>query len=160
MLLEASKARKGRHFQLPGGHVDAHEVQVHGEKEACRSDDLFLCASLEKADVCVRECTWAHSTTDPSTLFLCGATKAAFFGSQLCETMSSETPGSACLDNFGVQPSFLFLRLVASATYWPSSIKLKSSCSYFFAYTIAVLGNEVYQHVDWPCAHAFTISRK
>lgn len=36
LLLEATKARKGRHFQLPGGCVDAEEVEQYGEKEACR----------------------------------------------------------------------------------------------------------------------------
>mmetsp|Transcript_36095 Transcript_36095/g.84509 ORF Transcript_36095/g.84509 Transcript_36095/m.84509 type:complete len:162 (+) Transcript_36095:122-607(+) len=36
MLLEATKARKGRLFQLPGGHVDAEELAAHGEREACR----------------------------------------------------------------------------------------------------------------------------
>lgn len=37
LILEACKKRKGgRHFQLPGGHVDAHEVQNYGEVEGCR----------------------------------------------------------------------------------------------------------------------------
>jgi hypothetical protein len=36
MLLEATKARKGRHFQLPGGRVDADDIGVYGEKEAFR----------------------------------------------------------------------------------------------------------------------------
>ena len=37
LLLEANKKRKGgRHYQLPGGHVDRLEMTDHGEVEACR----------------------------------------------------------------------------------------------------------------------------
>ncbi len=37
LLLEANKKRKGgRHYQLPGGHVDRQEIADHGEVEACR----------------------------------------------------------------------------------------------------------------------------
>ncbi len=37
LLLEANKKRKGgRHYQLPGGHVDRQELADYGEVEACR----------------------------------------------------------------------------------------------------------------------------
>ena len=37
LLLEANKKSKGgRHFQLPGGHVDRQELSDFGEPEACR----------------------------------------------------------------------------------------------------------------------------
>jgi ADP-ribose pyrophosphatase YjhB (NUDIX family) len=37
LLLEANKKRKGgRHYQLPGGHVDRQELCDYGETEACR----------------------------------------------------------------------------------------------------------------------------
>lgn len=37
LLLEACKKRKGgRHFQLPGGHVDAHELEQYGDAEGSR----------------------------------------------------------------------------------------------------------------------------
>lgn len=37
LILEACKKRKGgRHFQLPGGHVDTHELEHYGESEGCR----------------------------------------------------------------------------------------------------------------------------
>mmetsp|Transcript_22983 Transcript_22983/g.51738 ORF Transcript_22983/g.51738 Transcript_22983/m.51738 type:complete len:220 (-) Transcript_22983:133-792(-) len=37
LLLEANKKRKGgRHFQLPGGHVDAHEISQYGIDEGSR----------------------------------------------------------------------------------------------------------------------------
>mmetsp|Transcript_28134 Transcript_28134/g.66581 ORF Transcript_28134/g.66581 Transcript_28134/m.66581 type:complete len:246 (-) Transcript_28134:334-1071(-) len=37
LLLEANKKRKGgRHFQLPGGHVDAYELNQYGDLEGSR----------------------------------------------------------------------------------------------------------------------------
>jgi len=37
LILEACKKRKGgRHFQLPGGHVDMHELHTYGEEEGSR----------------------------------------------------------------------------------------------------------------------------
>lgn len=37
LILEACKKRKGgRHYQLPGGHVDTHELEHYGDAEGCR----------------------------------------------------------------------------------------------------------------------------
>ncbi|EKX32376.1 hypothetical protein GUITHDRAFT_148667 [Guillardia theta CCMP2712] len=45
LLLEANKKRKGgRHFQLPGGHVDAHEISQYGIDEGSR---LYRLAPIE-----------------------------------------------------------------------------------------------------------------
>jgi 8-oxo-dGTP pyrophosphatase MutT (NUDIX family) len=36
LLLQASKRKKGIHYQLPGGRVDESEVTAHGLEEGCR----------------------------------------------------------------------------------------------------------------------------
>ena len=36
LLLQASKKKKGLHYQLPGGRVDESELRTHGPEEGCR----------------------------------------------------------------------------------------------------------------------------
>jgi len=36
LLLQCTKKKKGVHYQIPGGHIDRHEVVEHGPVEACR----------------------------------------------------------------------------------------------------------------------------
>lgn len=37
LLLQASKRKKGVHYQIPGGHVDEPEIEAHGLKSGCRA---------------------------------------------------------------------------------------------------------------------------
>ena len=37
LLLQASKRKKGVHYQLPGGHVDRPEIEAHGLESGCRA---------------------------------------------------------------------------------------------------------------------------
>ena len=36
LLLQASKRKKGVHYQIPGGHVDQPEIEAHGLESGCR----------------------------------------------------------------------------------------------------------------------------